>query len=320
MPRVSIGLPVYNYAQFVGNAIEGVLAQTFEDFELIICDNASTDRTGEICQRYAERDARIQYHRHPENIGAAANFNSTFEKSSGEYFKWLAADDGIEPGFLEKAVAVLDADPTVEIACSWYYNRDEARDETLPFDADHSLTSDHAYPRLRTLLERLPCPLASIWGLYRRDTLQQTELIRPIVGADTCLLVDLALKGRTHQIPEHLLFFRDHNEAYHYIRRKTDHREGRTEAAWFDPTNRARTYYPYWRRMREYMRSAWRCDAPRLERIRMVLYIPRNFARKYRSWMIAELFEGLGLYSMYRRLARLFKRPAPSTSQPPADS
>ncbi len=319
MPHVSIGLPVYNYAQFVGNAIEGVLAQTYEDFELLICDNASTDGTGEICREYAERDPRIRYFLHPENIGAARNFNSTFERSSGEYFKWLAADDGIEPEFLAKAVAVLDADPTTVNACSWYYNRVESRDETVPFDTDHSLMSDRAYDRLRLLLERLPCPLASIWGLFRRETLLQTELIRPIVGADTCLLVDLALHGKTHQIPEHLLFFRDHEEAYHYIKRKSDHREGRTEAAWFDPANRSRSYYPYWRRLREYMASAWRCDASRLERLQMVLYLPRNFARKYPSLMMAELCEGFGLYPTYRRLVRLVKGRSRRPSSGPVD-
>ena len=75
MPRVSIGLPIYNgERRFMSEAIESVLAQTFTDFELIICDNASTDRTPEICQQYARRDKRIKYYRNEKNIGILVNF------------------------------------------------------------------------------------------------------------------------------------------------------------------------------------------------------------------------------------------------------
>ena len=67
MPRVSIGVPVYNGERYVAETLDSLLAQTFEDFELTICDNASTDRTEQICRTYAERDARISYVRHAEN-------------------------------------------------------------------------------------------------------------------------------------------------------------------------------------------------------------------------------------------------------------
>ncbi len=82
-PRVSIGLPVFNGERFVAEAIDSILAQTFTDFELIVSDNASTDRTEEICRQYAEKDERIRYVRNRENYGAAFNFNQTFHLSSG---------------------------------------------------------------------------------------------------------------------------------------------------------------------------------------------------------------------------------------------
>src|SRR5215471_14033382 len=100
--RVSLGLPVYNGQRYLAGAIQAILDQTFSDFELIICDNASTDETESICRDLAARDPRVRYHRNPANIGAAPNFNKTFELSTGEYFKWLAHDDLHEPTYLQR--------------------------------------------------------------------------------------------------------------------------------------------------------------------------------------------------------------------------
>src|SRR5688572_10868700 len=98
-PRVSIGLPVYNGENYLAEAIDSILAQTFEDFELIISDNASTDRTQEICEAYAAKDGRIRYYRSEVNKGSAWNFNRVFELARGEYFKWAAHDDYIAPEY-----------------------------------------------------------------------------------------------------------------------------------------------------------------------------------------------------------------------------
>jgi glycosyltransferase involved in cell wall biosynthesis len=112
-PRVSMGMPVYNGEKYIEEAIESILAQTYIDFELIISDNASTDRTQEICQGYADHDERIRYYRNPTNLGAAPNYNRTFQLSSGEYFKWAEDDDLIATDFLVKCVEVLDQDPNI---------------------------------------------------------------------------------------------------------------------------------------------------------------------------------------------------------------
>jgi glycosyltransferase involved in cell wall biosynthesis len=114
--KVSLGLPVYNGERFVKHAIESVLNQTFNDFELIISDNASTDSTQEICEGFARQDPRVRYIRQEINIGAKANFNRVFEYSRGEYFKWVAADDVCGPRYLELTVAQLDSYPTAVLA------------------------------------------------------------------------------------------------------------------------------------------------------------------------------------------------------------
>lgn len=85
VPRVSIGMPVYNGDPFIRGALDSLLAQTFTDFELIISDNASTDRTEAICREYAARDIRIRYVRQTENRGAKANFEFVLDKAVGLY-------------------------------------------------------------------------------------------------------------------------------------------------------------------------------------------------------------------------------------------
>src|SRR5262245_6651745 len=92
-PRVSIGLPIRNGEQFLVETLESILAQTFEDFELIVSDNASSDSTADICIAYAKQDKRVKYNRNTTNLGLTQNFNRAFGLSSGKYFRWSSADD-----------------------------------------------------------------------------------------------------------------------------------------------------------------------------------------------------------------------------------
>ncbi len=92
-PPVSIGLPVFNGERDLVACLDSLLAQTFKDFELIISDNASTDRSNEICRAYASLDSRILYFRQSKNFGGLKNFRFVFERSRSEFFLWLGCDD-----------------------------------------------------------------------------------------------------------------------------------------------------------------------------------------------------------------------------------
>lgn len=107
LPLVNIGMPVYNGEEYIRDALNSLLEQTFRDFELIISDNASTDLTGEICQEYAQRDSRIVYVRQNENIGAAANFQFVLERAQAHIFMWAAYDDKWAKNHLMKATSLL---------------------------------------------------------------------------------------------------------------------------------------------------------------------------------------------------------------------
>ena len=118
-PKLSFGLPVYNAEDTIGRAVESILAQTFTDLELVISDNASTDRTAEICCDWARQDARVRLFRNDLNIGLLPNFDRVFELAHGEYFRWIGSDDWLEPEYASACVPVLDSNPDA-IAVSTY--------------------------------------------------------------------------------------------------------------------------------------------------------------------------------------------------------
>jgi glycosyltransferase involved in cell wall biosynthesis len=110
-PRVSVCVPVYNGAAYIAECLESVLKQTFEDFEVVVCDNCSTDETEAIVRRYA--DPRIRYVRHPKNLGLVGNANRCLELARGEYVCILHHDDVMLPENLARKVAVLEQHPSV---------------------------------------------------------------------------------------------------------------------------------------------------------------------------------------------------------------
>lgn len=111
-PVVSILIPVYNRENFIASCIESALSQTFTDLEVIVVDNASTDRTWEICQHYADIDSRVRVFRNEENIGPVRNWLRCVSEAQGEYGKILFSDDLMFPHFLEHTLPYLE-DPDV---------------------------------------------------------------------------------------------------------------------------------------------------------------------------------------------------------------
>jgi glycosyltransferase involved in cell wall biosynthesis len=115
-PKISIGLPVYNGEKFLEEKIISLLNQTVADFEIIISDNASTDSTLEICQKYLQKDKRIRYFKQEKNMGFPWNFNFVLKEARGKYFLWTSVDDIILPEFIKKNVVVLESND--KIVCS----------------------------------------------------------------------------------------------------------------------------------------------------------------------------------------------------------
>jgi glycosyltransferase involved in cell wall biosynthesis len=212
-PCLSIGLPVHDGERFLEATLDGLLSQTFEDFELIVADNASSDATEDICRAYAVRDRRIRYIRRPANAGVLANFNLTFEQSRGRYFKWAAADDIVRPEFVARCVGILESDPGI-VLC---HSNTEIIDEHDVVVGSYRYRSGHASgvsPSGRfndVLREDRWC--FALFGVVRSDALRTTRLLAGHVGSDRSLLAELALRGRFGIVADDLFRSRDHPAA-----------------------------------------------------------------------------------------------------------
>ena len=276
MARISIGLPVYNGERFIRDAIDSILGQTYRDFDLIISDNASTDGTEAICRAYAEADERVHYIRQVRNIGAGPNFNVVFEKSHGEYFKWVAHDDLIESAFLEKCVEVLDRDPSVVLASARTKIIDQWRNPLGEYDYQLNADSEDVVERFRNQIRGHQC--YEIFGVVRRSALEQTPLMGNYFAGDAMLLIRLVIQGKFYEVPEPLFTSRRHEQQSEQMLR---HRAA-VYMEWFDPNHRDKITLPYWRVAREYFSSLRSRHLKPSERIKCGFYIVVWMARRWR--------------------------------------
>lgn len=223
-PQLTIGLPVYNGEDHVGATLDDFVGQTFGDFELIISDNASTDRTSEICRDYAARDPRIRYHRTPHNLGLGPNFNRVFESSDTLYFKWICHDDRHEPTFLERCIDALEHDPEVVLSHTVTGLIGE-HGEPLPYDKKRGAYLDNAgqpvtrldkphvgegptpQHRFRDVLRNMDACFHAL-GVFRADILRKIDWRKNYFGYDKVILAEIVLLGRLHQVDEALFFKR----------------------------------------------------------------------------------------------------------------
>lgn len=266
-PRVTIGLPVYNGQNYLAQTMDSLLAQTYRDFELVIADNASTDRTEVICREYAAADGRIRYHRNEENIGASANYNLVFELGRGDYFKWAAHDDLLAPTFLERCVEVLDNNPDVVLAYTQAKAIDDKGDVVKVYPGKHHFASP--VPRERFYEFVLdPHPVVAVFGLMRREVLGRTRLIGKYAGSDRPLLSELSLLGKFHEVPEHLFFYRFHEE-----QSWGGNKSAQAQQAWYDPRRAGKITFPQWRLLREHVRSIERSPVGLTDRVSCYAYM-----------------------------------------------
>jgi glycosyltransferase involved in cell wall biosynthesis len=281
-PLVSIGLPVFNGDKYLKEAIDSILAQTFRDFELIISDNASGDRTEEICRQYAAQDSRVRYYRNATNIGGANNHNRTFELSRGKYFRLAAHDDVLTPTLLEKCVAILDQEPSVVLCYSNIIQIDEHGNQTGILNKDLAC-SGTPYQRFRQLANwNHDCE--ATYGLMRAEILRKTDLQPNYTDSDRTLLCELSLYGRFYKIAEPLFYKRYHSEMSTQAYPKIHER-----MAWFYPQKKvmkASAFFPSWIKTFHYLRIISRVPLNLKDRISCYLHALR--------WLIQAHWKSFG--------------------------
>lgn len=281
-PRVSVGMPVFNGDRFLAEALESALAQTFTDFELIVSDNGSTDRTEQICRSYATRDTRIRYCRNEVNRGAAWNHNRVVELARGEYFKWWSHDDLCAPGLLGACVSVMDSDPGI-ILCSAQTQIIDAEGQLMQryFNPLSRMSSPEPHNRFcDAVIHNHMC--YELYGVTRTEVLRKTPLIASYTGSDRILVADLALRGRFYELPGILFFNREHPA------RSTRAYSLYEVAGWFDPKLEGKITFVHWRYLLEYGRTINRSGLSFEERMRCYCKLP-SWINRNRERLVADL-------------------------------
>ncbi|MEO2047111.1 MAG: glycosyltransferase family 2 protein [Pirellulales bacterium] len=273
-PRVSIGLPVYNGEQYLVQALESLLGQTFENIEVVVCDNASNDATEQICRDMAKSDSRLRYVRNDTNIGGFPNHNRVFQLSQGELFMWAGYDDLRHQDYVARCVEVLDNRPECAIC---YSQTQEIDAQGAPLtDREAILNTGDSSPAKRFHdLIGMDHQIEPIYGIIRSDILRKTKLEQSFPDSDRVLAAEISLHGPFFRIPDCLFYRRRHLE--NSISMYPSRYERMT---WIAPQQASKVTFPYCRQLFEYFRSIRRAPLQWRERWRCYSYL-LSWLRKY---------------------------------------
>lgn len=206
-PKVTLGVTTYNNERYLPGAFDAVLAQDFHDFEVVVCDNQSTDATWEICQTYADKDTRFRIHRNEANVGFSRNFERVLSLARGKYFRLTSHDDLMAPSLLSRCVAALDADTRAVLAYPQGTIIDVDGRQLFLCEGEPDIRGSSSMARVAGAMHVLAYCNA-IFGLIRTDVLRKTRLIGSFGASDHRLLVELAARGEFRLVPERLFFRR----------------------------------------------------------------------------------------------------------------
>ena len=211
-PRAVFGIPAYENAEYLPEALESLLGQTRRDFAIVVADDSGSDEPRRIVERYAGGDVPVVYRRNPERLGMAANWRAAFalarESFPGmELFAWGSDHDVWHPRWLAELVAALDAEPEAVAAYPHSYRIDAAgRVLRGPWSFDTRAEPSPAR-RLELAVEGMSAG-NMVYGLFRADALAAAGIFRSVLAPDRLLLTELAVRGRFVQVDDVLWYRR----------------------------------------------------------------------------------------------------------------
>jgi glycosyltransferase involved in cell wall biosynthesis len=225
---VSIGMPVYNGEIFIRKALNSLINQSHSNFQLIISDNASTDKTSEICQEFVKKDNRIHYIRQEKNIGANNNFKFVLEQSKANYFFWAAVDDYWESDFIKKNMEILHKNKNVVCSISkldtYGFSDSELKKFNIPTVNYPNFLKKFVMNRRKRLISTtfpisgtfsqkirkyIKNPGASSWfyGIYRTKEIRTCLADKSFIGVEFVTSFNLLKIGNFYELDE-ILFHR----------------------------------------------------------------------------------------------------------------
>lgn len=265
----SIGIPVFQGENYLGEAIEAARSQTHPYLEIVVSDNASTDRTAEIIRQQHTKDQRVRSVAQESNIGAAENYNEVFRESHGEFFAWNAHDDYTSPDFISAGIAALEADPEAVIAIAHPFHVDSAGAKLRPINVPPELTTAQS-PAARFRAAARCNPAVLVFGLYRREALLSTSLHEQFTGSDRNLVAEAMLVGRAVWAGSSEFYLRHHDNRSVRRLRSPGSRFSFPREAWYAPTRAGKMVFPSWRRLGGYAKSIFRAPISPLEKVACV--------------------------------------------------
>ena len=198
MPLVTIGVPLFNEATYVEDALASLLEQDYPNFEIVVVDNGSTDRTEAICRDLADKDKRVQYHRLPENLGAASSSNRTIALAAGTYFMRASGHDRWSPNYVSSCVAAIALRPDAVIAFGSTEWIDEAN---RPYPKETGWSDMRGMSAVERFFTQLWGNMHPIMGVARTDTIRRAMPFANMAAADLALLLELSLMGEFVHAP-----------------------------------------------------------------------------------------------------------------------
>ena len=222
-PKISIGIPVYNGEHFLDEKIKSILDQTFSDYEIIISDNASTDKTSIICNKFAKNEPKIRYIRQEKNIGIWENFNFVLKEAKGDYFLWSSVDDIMLPTYLEKTLDIISSNKN--ISCCFTKIKLYGESDNLKNDLKVSLIerikkkftqlifNDElgAYSAKGSYEKRIDVYFKNLshnqifYGMYRTEQIKRSFVKKSFLWYDAATILNILKYGELYVVDEVLL-------------------------------------------------------------------------------------------------------------------
>jgi len=244
-------MPVYNAERWLVAGIESMQQQSLADFELILSDNASTDGSLAIAERFARADKRIRILRQSRNLGANGNYSAVLADARADYFKWASVNDLCAPEFLQRCVEALEKQPDAVLAYPRTIVFEKSPVDGALYEDDFAVSADDGVRRFIDLLERIKLNNA-MNGVIRRKTLNRALRMGTFKSADYLLMAELALAGKYVLLDDALFYRRMSPEA------ATNCRGGLEAEKHLVPNATRPLLWQHWRYHRRLLRVACR--------------------------------------------------------------
>jgi glycosyltransferase involved in cell wall biosynthesis len=297
-PLVTVAMPLYNAAAHLEQTLHAIRNQTYRDLDILLCDDASTDATPEICAAAARDDGRVRVVRNAKNLGMVGNFNAAIPLKRGELFMWAGQDDERAPTFVERTVDVLVRNPRASLAVPWT-TLITPEGERLHRPYSDAIASDDLPARAAAFVA--DTQTVAIYGLYRASVIDAIGPMDPWLDTDRHYLFKALIRGPFVVVPEPLFRYTLIHGADYYERLGFPMRPGATD---YD--------LDLYRHFPSLMREAG-VDRATIARARAAMMVPlRPYLDRRADFLIGQLLEKKGslrtLFAYANQYPPLYRR------------